>query len=181
MHSTHLRQTTSKLAKEKQRAFKRFFATKVLAPEILVSEVRRREVLKVWHILTTQHSRKNVDRQVKNLKTGWNWGIDFLEMPKANPFYRLPVASTEEEVTLYAAVRRHACGLKLAAKSDNSEHNIVLFSFLTTGARRVELRRLTWDDIKFLAEEFSLRTKKRRNRIEGCYFIPLAEELAPPT
>ena len=168
-----------KLAKEKQRAFKRFFETKVIAPEMLVSNVRKKDILDVFNILKQRYSGKNVDRQIKNLKAGWNWGIDYLEMPEVNPFCRLPKAATTEEEPHYMPPLEDMLKvLKLAAKSDEPQHYLVLFTLLMTAARRVEMRRLVWADVKFMGEQIGLRTRKRKDRIESCDLIPLAAELA---
>jgi len=55
---------------------------------------------------------------------------------------------------------------------------LVLFTLLMTAARRVEMRRLIWADVKLMDEQIGLRTRKRRDRIESCDLIPLATELA---
>ncbi|MCT4535181.1 tyrosine-type recombinase/integrase [Halodesulfovibrio sp.] len=168
-----------KLAKEKQRAFKRFFETKVISPEVQVSSVRKKDILDVFNILKQHYSGKNVDRQIKNLKASWNWGIDYLEMPEVNPFCRLPKAATTEEEPHYMPPLENMLKvLKLAAKSDEPQHYLVLFTLLMTAARRVEMRRLTWADVKFMGEQIGLRTRKRKDRIESCDLIPLATELA---
>ncbi|WP_066852965.1 tyrosine-type recombinase/integrase [Halodesulfovibrio spirochaetisodalis] len=183
MYITHAFNTFTdencKLAKEKQRAFKRFFETKVVNPNMLVADVRKKDILDVFNILKQRYSGKNVDRQIKNLKAGWNWGIDYLEMPEVNPFCRLPKAATTKEEPHYMPPLEDMLKvLKLAAKSDEPQHYLVLFTLLMTGARRVEMRRLTWADVKFIGEQIGLRTRKRRDRIESCDLIPMATELA---
>ncbi len=168
-----------KLAKEKQRAFRRFFETGVLSPTTPVSNVRKKDILDVFNALKKQYSGKNVDRQIKNLKAAWNWGIDYLEMPEVNPFCRLPkAASTGEEPHYMPPLEDMLKVLKLGVKSDEPQHYLVLFTLLMTAARRVEMRRLTWADVKFMGEQIGLRTRKRKDRIESCDLIPLATELA---
>lgn len=168
-----------KLAKEKQRAFRRFFETGVLSPTTTVYNVCKKDILDVFNALKKQYSGKNVDRQIKNLKAGWCWGIDYIEMPEVNPFCRLPkTATTEEEPHYMPPLEDMLNVLKLAAKSDEQQHYLVLFTLLMTAARRVEMRRLTWADAQFMGEQIGLRTRKKKDRIESCDLIPLATELA---
>lgn len=68
--------------------------------------------------------------------------------------------------------------LELCAKSEAPQHCPVLFTLLMTAVKRVEMRRLTWDDIKFMGEQLGLQTRKRKDSIESCDLIPLAAELA---
>lgn len=165
-----------KTADEKKRAFERLLATGIIKPENQVSQVHKKLVLDVINKLKKQHSGCNVDRQVKNLKASWNWGIDFLDMPTANPFTRQPKAKTKKAVPHYMPPMQDLVSvLKLVT---NLEHNLILYTTLLTAARNVELLRLTWDDIDFANNRIGLRTRKRKDGVEHIDNIPLAPELA---
>ena len=61
--------------------------------------------------------------------------------------------------------------LKLTAKHAETQHYLVLFTLLMTSARRAEMLRLAWTDMKLIGEQIGLRARKRKD------LIPLAAEL----
>lgn len=109
----------------------------------------------------------NIERQVKKFKAAWNWRIDFLDMPAANPFTRQPKAKTKKAAPHYMPPMQDIVSvLKLAT---NQEHNLILYKTLLTAARKVELLRLTWDAIDFTNNRIGLRTRKRKDGVENIW------------
>ena len=114
----------------------------------------------------------NKDR--KNLRAAWEWGIKFMSLPDKNPFHT---------VSRFAEVRneRHVPSIedfwKVYAVADTFQDKLMLYMYLSTGARRDELFRLRWKDIDFFGRRIAIRYRKNNIGEWREQYLPISDEL----
>ncbi len=117
----------------------------------------------------------NKDR--KNLRAGWEWGVKILGLPPLNPFslvsrfaekrFERPVPTIQEFLMVLDA-----------AKTD--QDYLMLLAYLYTAARREELFRLKWKDVDFKNSQIRLACRKNNDGEWWYDWITLDDRLMGP-
>lgn len=161
-----------KTYQEKRSMFKRFF--KHIDPNLPVSELTPAMVMNYLLKQKEQRSGYGSNKDLKNLKSGWNWGMMYMNpiLPSANPCIvkRMPEVRNPRYVPDIADFYKI---LNLAEGQDR----ILLLTFLHTAGRRGEIFRLTVSDIDFDNGRIRLSTKKRTGGNLEYDWLPMTEEL----
>jgi integrase len=166
------RHTPKTYKSEKLAAFIRLFA--VVDRDTLVDDLTVADCLRVLDKQAKDRSGNAANKDKKNLKAAWNWGVKYLGMPKDNPF---------AEVDSFPAVKRP----RYVPPQDDfwkvfdvaeGEDKVLLLAFLHTAARRNELLSLKWDDVDLESGKIRLWTRKRKGGAFEYDWLPLTAELA---
>ena len=166
------RHTRKTYKSEKLAAFIRLFV--VVDRDTLVDDLTVADCLRVLDKQAKERSGNAANKDKKNLKAAWNWGVKYLGMPKDNPF---------AEVDSFPAVKRPRY---VPSQGDfwkvfdvaEGEDKTLLLAFLHTAARRNELLSLKWDDVDLDSGKIRLWTRKRKGGAFEYDWLPLTAELA---
>jgi integrase len=109
----------------------------------------------------------------KRLRAAWNWGIELLGMPEANPFH-IPKFPQDEKPRHVPPLADFQAVLALTHGVDYA----MLLTALHTAARRGEIFRLTWDDVDFGRGIIRLGTRKRAGGGLQYDWLPMTAELS---
>ncbi len=129
--------------------------------------------------LTTQaeersHNAANKDR--KNLSSGWNWGVKFMNLPHHNPFLdveRFGHDQTPRQVPVPDDLET----VLNAAKIIDPQGWRILITLLHTAARISEITGMKWDDVDFEGRKLRLFTRKRKGGSLEADWLPMTETL----
>jgi integrase len=136
---------------------------KNISPVLPVDELKPKDVLKHLLIQKADRSGNAANKDCKNLKAAWNWGMKYLDplLPGPNPFLveRMP----EERHPRYVPPEEDFW--KVYELSEGQDR-IMLLCFLHLAARRGEIFRMTWDDVDFGNSQIRIWTRKR---LDGSY------------
>lgn len=100
----------------------------------------------------------NKDR--KNLRAGWAWGIKFLHLPSTNPFDPVDRFAESRKIRPVPSFSDFRAVLKMAT---SSQDRVMLLAYLFTAARREELFRLIWSDVSFPDNSICLSSRKNQS------------------
>ncbi len=167
-----VRHTAKTFKSEKVVAFNRFFA--VVDKDTLVEDLTAADCLRMLEMRAKEKSGNAANKDKKNLKAAWNYGIKYLGMPKDNPFV---------SVDSFPAVQRPRY---MPPQEDfwkvydvaEGEDKVLLLAFLHTAARRNEMFSLKWDDIDLVNGKVRLWTRKRKGGSYEYDWLPLTDRLA---
>lgn len=159
---------------EKRVAFRAFFRFKKIDPEAPASILS--PLLALLHLQGQEKERggnaANKDR--KNLRAAWEWGVRFLDLPEKNPFDRVPRFAEHREPRRVPTMAEFLLVYNAAPKDQDK---LMLWAYLQTGARRDELFRLQWKDIDFPGKRMSLTSRKNVAGEWRSAWIPISDEL----
>lgn len=159
---------------EKCFAFREFFTSEV-SPDTLTDLYSSKPALEHLQTQANNRSGNSANRQRKNLRAAWEWGVKFLGMPEKNPFHsvqRFAEARFERRVPTLEEF------WKVYAVVENDKDRLMLFAYLQTGARRDELFRLKWADVDFHKNQIRLMWRKNNIGEWREYWLPMTDELA---
>lgn len=164
-----------KTYQEKRIAFKLFLGNRNVNPESSVSDL---ELLVVLDHLQEQEELRSgnaANKDRKNLRAAWVWGIKYLDMPQLNPFaliekfgeqrHERPVPNLDEFWKVYDC-------------AETDQDKIMLFAYLQTGARREELFRLRWKDVDFFNKKIRLYWRKNKQGSWKASWLAMGDELS---
>jgi integrase len=156
--------------KEKKFLFKRFF--KIIDPQTDPEAVTPKMALDYLSEQAKSRSGYAANKDRKNLKAFWNWGIRYHDFSLRNPFNvdRFP----EKRKTIYIPPEEDFW--KILDKAEGQDKTMLL-CYLHTAARRSELFRLRWDDVDFFGRRIRLLTRKRKDGSWEADWIPMTDDL----
>jgi integrase len=156
---------------EKKLAFRYLF--KKVPPTVAMADITPLIALEgLNHInnLTTG----NVANMVrKNLIAAWGWGRKFYNLPSLNPFAEVDKFPADRGLRYVPSEEDFWKVYKIAEKADKT----MLLLMLHTGARRMEVFRLTWDDVDFIGNKIRFGTRKTGHGGMEYAWIPMTTEL----
>jgi len=156
---------------EKLSAFKRFFA--VVDKDTNVDDLTVADCLRVLEKRFRKVSGNAANKDKKNFKAAWYWGIKYLGMPKDNPFVSVD-SFPEIKRPLYVPPEEDFWKVYDVAEG---EDKVLLLAYLHTAARRNELFTLKWDDVDLVNGKICLWTKKRKGGSYEFDWLPLTDRL----
>lgn len=156
---------------EKRLAFRRLFArhSPLIAPKAFTLGHAQKHLDELFKETTASSTNKDLI----HLKAAWNWGIKFLALPQPNPFVFI-AKYPEERKKGYVPPLADFWAIYDVA---NRQGQIMLLTYLYTGARRTELFRLRWEDVNFGRQEITLYTRKRKGGKMEPDTIPMTDDL----
>lgn len=164
---------SEKTIQEKQLAFRLLFQNEEVEP---LSPAELIEPLLVLEHLQEQaaiRSGNAANKQRKNLRAAWQWGIKYLSLPAQNPFAVVEKFAEDRN-------ERHVPSLKnfwaVYDSCDSEQDKLMLRMYLETGARREELFRLQWRDIDFKRKQVRLRWRKNQRGQWEEAWLPVRKE-----
>ena len=159
---------------EKQIAFRAFFSFKKVDPETPAANFS--PLLALLHLQGQEKKRggnaANKDR--KNLRAAWEWGVRFLDLPEKNPFNRVPRFAEHRNPRRVPTMAEFLQVYNAAVKDQDK---LMLWAYLQTGARRDELFRLQWKDVDFAGKRLSRASRKNVAGEWRSAWIPICDEL----
>lgn len=173
--------------KEKQAALQGLLQFDEVDP---LSPVADLDALTIYSYLVTQITATNkkgrvrggggANKDLKNLKAGWNWGIKFMKMPHDNPFNRIEEFAQNSKPRVMPSLDEF---WKVHDVATTEQDKLMLLTYLYTAARREELFRLEWKHVDFKKSRIMLRTRKNNQgqwwddwlTLDGRLFNPLKE------
>jgi integrase len=166
------KQFVFKTWEEKRFAFRLLFQS--VDPNILAEDLNSIMVLKHLQIQEKSRSGHAANKDRKNLRAAWEWGIKFLGLPDKNSFHMVGRFAEERD-------ERHVPTLddfwKVYAVADTDQDRLMLFMYLSTGARRDELFRLRWKDMDFNGRRVIIRFRKNNIGEWKESYLPISDEL----
>lgn len=157
---------------EKRFVFREFFQSSSAQDD--VKNLSANEVRLFLEKEAAQRSGNAANKQRKNLRAAWQWGIKFLGLPKDNPFDAVQrFAETRNE----RAVPTIDDFWRVYAVADTFQDRLMLLLCLHTGARRDEVFRLLWKDVDFTKRKICLHTKKNELGEWKAAWLPLTDDL----
>jgi len=120
-----------------------------------------------------QDGNKASNRDLKDLKALFNWGINQDKIDMKNPCKNIP-ALPEEPPERYTPSIGDVIKILLIAEGDLQDFISTVFHTL---GRRSEVNNLTWDDVNFEAKRIRLYTRKRRGGQLEENWLPVNEKL----
>lgn len=159
---------------EKCFVFRMFFSGGV-SPDIPAETYSSKPALDHLQKQAKNRSGNSANRQRKNLRAAWEWGVKFLGLPEKNPFHavhRFAEKRFERSVPTLDEF------WKVYAVAENDKDRLMLFAYLQTGARRDELFRLKWMDVSFSKKRLRLMWRKNNIGEWREYWLPMTDELS---
>lgn len=160
-----------KTVKEKRHAFKVLFTT--IDPYCQVDEVVQLDILKHFQAQAKSRSGNAANKDRKNLRAAWEWGIRFLDMPRENPFAMVDKFAEDRHERRVPTLEEF---WKVYDACDTEQDKLMLRMYLETGARREELFRLMWKDVDFKKNQVRLRWKKNQRGQWEDAWLPVRAE-----
>jgi len=163
---------SEKTYEEKRFVFREFFRS--ISAQKSINSLSANAVRIFLEKEAAQRSGNAANKQRKNLRAAWQWGIKFLGLPKDNPF---------DAVQRFAETRKERVVPTLSdfwqvySVADTFQDKLMLLFCLHTGARRDEIFRLKWKDIDFLKRKICLHTKKNEIGEWKSAWLPMTEDL----
>ncbi len=117
------------------------------------------------------------NKDLKNLKSMWSWGVRYLNISSDNPFVKVD-AFPENVKTRVVPELDDFWKVVNAASTD--QDRLMLLTYLYTAARRDELFRLEWKHIDFKRGLIMLRTRKNDKGEWWDDWISLDDRLVEP-
>ncbi|MGD9949788.1 MAG: tyrosine-type recombinase/integrase [Desulfobulbus sp.] len=157
---------------EKRFAFRELFLT--ITAQNDVNSLSANDVRLFLEKEAAQRSGNAANKQRKNLRAAWQWGIKFFGLPKDNPF---------DAVQRFAEIRNDRTVptiddfWRVYAVAEVLQDRLMLLFCLHTGARRDEVFRLQWKDVDFTKRKVCLHTKKNELGEWRSSWLPLTEDL----
>lgn len=158
---------------EKCFAFREFFASGI-PPETPTESYSSKPALEHLQNQANLRSGNAANRQRKNLRAAWEWGVKFLGMPEKNPFHSVQRFAEERYDRRVPTLEEF---WKVFALAENDIDRLMLFAYLQTGARRDELFRLKWADSDFQKKQLRLMWRKNNLGEWREYWLPMTDEL----
>lgn len=120
------------------------------------------------------HNAANKDR--KNLSSGWNWGVKFMNLPSHNPFLDVERFG-HDETPRQVPVPEELEAVMSAAKILDPQGWRMLITLLHTAARISEITAMKWEDVDFEGRKIRLYTRKRKGGRLEADWLPMTGEL----
>ncbi|BDD87032.1 integrase [Desulfofustis limnaeus] len=158
---------------EKCFAFREFFLSEA-KPETPIASYGSKAALVHLQYQARKRSGSSANRQRKNLRAAWEWGVKFLGLPERNPFHVVPRFA---EIRYERSVPTLEEFWKVYAAAEFEKDRLMLFAYLQTGARRDELFRLKWIDVDFTKKRLRLRWRKNSIGEWRESWLPVGDEL----
>ncbi|WP_028582398.1 tyrosine-type recombinase/integrase [Desulfogranum japonicum] len=159
-----------KTVEEKQLAFRLLF--KEVNPYDPVEKLSSLVVLRHLQKQAKIRSGNAANKQRKNLRVAWQWGVKYLNLPESNPFSVIEKFAESRSERRVPTLEEF---WKVYDICDTEQDKLMLRMYLETGARRDELFRLQWRDVDFKKKQVRLRWKKNQKGQWEEAWLPVRE------
>lgn len=163
-----------KTYEEKRLAFKGLMDMGVGYVTCGVEDFKAKNSLEYLTRVEKNSSGHAANKRRKNLRSAWQWGIKFLNMPKDNPFDAVPRFAEVRDERRVPTIEEYWAVYQMA---DDPQDKLLLLMCLHTGARRDELFRLRWDDIDLIGGRVRLRWRKNNAGEWRDAWLPVSRDL----
>lgn len=167
-----------KTYEEKRFAFMELFGrtdNKIsLEPSAAIESLNSKAVLDFLQEQAEKRSGYAANKQRKNLRAAWQWGIKFFGLSKDNPFDSVQRFAEERNERTVPTIDDF---WRVYAITDVFQDKVMLLFCLHTGARRDEVFRLRWKDIDFVGRRICLHTKKNELGEWKAAWLPMSDDL----
>lgn len=163
---------SEKTYEEKRFAFRELFRSTI--PQDDVNSLSANAVRLFLEKEATQRSGNAANKQRKNLRAAWQWGIKFLGLLKDNPFDMVQRFAETRNERIVPTIDDF---WRIYAVAEAFQDRLMLLLCLHTGARRDEVFRLLWKDVDFTRRKICLRTKKNELGEWKAAWLPLTGDL----
>jgi len=157
---------------EKRLAFRELFEG-VATYDMEAMAFRGNEALQYLEASREKRGGNAANKRRKNLRSAWEWGIKFLNMPRENPFDAVPRFAEVREERRVPTLDEFWKVYRVADKFDQ----IMLTFALHTGARRDEIFRTKWADVDFNARRVRLHWRKNQAGEWKEAWLPMSDDL----
>lgn len=165
---------SEKTYEEKRMAFRLFFQSQGKLSALSVSEFHSSDAASHLQNQSVARTGNAANKQRKNLRAAWEWGVKFLQLPRENPFAIIQRFAESRNERSVPSIEDFWQVYSLA---ENYQDRLMLLCCLHTGARRDEVFRLQWKDVDFSARKIRLYTKKNELGEWKSAWIPLTYDL----
>jgi integrase len=143
-------------------------------PQLLAREILRIHVKDYMNKQAKKRSGNAVNKDRKNLLAYWNWLIETYELDLRNPFdvKKKPEVSHPRYVPPFSDFQ------KVFEQAEEGQDRILLQTYFLTAARKSEIIKMKWSEVKFELMQFGLWTKKRENGNEELDWQAMSPNLA---
>lgn len=157
---------------EKRFAFREFFRS--AAAEDDVKFLSANDVRLFLEKQAAERSGNAANKQRKNLRAAWQWGIKFFGLSKDNPFDSVQRFAEDRNERVVPTIEDF---WQVYAVADTFQDKLMLLFCLHTGARRDEVFRLRWKDVDFSKLRVCLHTKKNELGEWKGAWLPISDDL----
>lgn len=137
------------------------------------TSVTTRQISEFLNARAARDGNKAANRDLRDLKALYNWGIDREIFDVRNPCKKIP-KFPEEPYIPYVPPAEDIAAVRMAAGQDERDFIEVVYHAL---ARRIEVVRLTWEDVNFEQRWIRLFTRKRRGGQLDPVYKPINKTL----
>lgn len=165
---------------EKKLAFKLLFAFDEVDPGLSVELLKPLPLLNHLHDQEQKRSGNAANKQRKNLRAAWQWGVRFMGLPSSNPFsavFKFAEERDERYVPPLDDFWKAYDAVDTVSPTEEHQDRLMLLSYLQTGARRDELFRLRWRDVDFEGKRIRLFWRKNAIGQWEEAWLPITDEL----
>jgi integrase len=156
---------------EKKLAFKRLFKT--ISPNTRPEDLTPAMALQALRLVVSQYSGHAANKTRKNLIAAWAWGKKYYGLPLINPFAEVDKFPADEKPRYVPPEKDFWKAYDAAAPHDQ----VFLLTLLHTGARRMEIFRLKWDDVNLEERKIRLGTRKTAHGGMEYAWVPMTSQL----
>ncbi len=130
------------------------------------------------HLTRQAEERSNnaANKDRKNLSSGWNWGIKFMDLPDHNPFLDVERFGHDEKPRQVPAPEDLDKVMTVAKILDRQGWRM-LITLLHTAARISEITSMKWADVDFAGKKVRLFTRKRKGGSLEADWLPMTHAL----
>lgn len=173
----YLRYSRSKFVHKTFLGKKKVFALlsehKGIEPHTPVEEITPALILKFLTDQLNERGGTAANNYRKDLHAAWEWGIDFCDLPEANPLRRIKKFANNPRPRVVPTIDQFWQAYDVAGDNDK----IMLLTFLHTAARREELFRLLWSDVDFDSRKIKLTARKNKTATWIARNVPISQPL----
>jgi len=162
-----------KTVSEKQLAFRELFANEEVDPYEPADSLEPLVILNHLQEQAFSRSGNAANKQRKNLRAAWQFGIKYLNLPLLNPFTYVERFAEERQERYMPTLDEFWKVFDVCA---TDQDQLMLRMYLETGARREELFRLGWKDVDFKKKSIRLIWRKNKKGQWEEAWLPVRDE-----
>lgn len=162
-----------KTVAEKKLAFRMLFANEEVDPYEPVDSLEPLVILNHLQDQAEERSGNAANKQRKNLRAAWQFGIKYLNMSPLNPFSVVERFAEDRQERYMPTIEEFWKVFDVCA---DGQDQLMLRMYLETGARREELFRLTWRDVDYKKKSIRLTWRKNQKGQWEEAWLPVRED-----
>ena len=162
-----------KTVSEKQLAFRLLFDNEEVDPYEPADSLEPLVILNHLQEQAEARSGNAANKQRKNLRAAWQFGMKYLNLPLLNPFTHVERFAEERQERYMPTLEEF---WRVFDVCPTGQDQLMLRMYLETGARREELFRLGWKDVDFKKKSVRLTWRKNKKGQWEEAWLPVRDE-----